>query len=265
MSVRSGNPSARWRAQSRALHQFRYDLLVFWRNGQARFFTVLMPLIFLVIFAAVFGDGTIQVPGGQVDPKQYYVPGLATLGIVSASLVNLVITVTTQRDTGVLKRRRATPVPAWALIAGRALSCVAIAVATVAILIAVGLILYGVDLPASRVPALILVVAARSLACCSLGFALAAVFRSADRATPVVQAIVLPLYFISGVFVPSDQIPGWLLGVADAFPIRHLTVAMVDLFAPDGSLQLGHLAVVVAWGAAGLLLAVRRFKWMANT
>jgi ABC-2 type transport system permease protein len=245
-----------------ALHQFRYDLLVFWRNPQARFFTVLMPLIFLVIFAAVFGGGTIDVPGGQVDPKQYYVPGLATLGIVSASMVNLVITVTTQRDNGVLKRRRATPVPAWALIVGRALSCVAIALATVAILVAVGVIVYGVDLPASRIPALILVVAVGSLAFCCLGFALAAVIRSADSAVPVVQAIVLPLYFISGVFVPSDQIPGWLLGVADAFPIRHLTVAMVALFAPDGSLELGHLAIVVAWGVAGLLVAVRWFRWI---
>ena len=185
----------------------RYDLLVFWRNPQARFFTVLMPLIFLVIFGAVFGHGTIDVPGGQVDPSQYYVPGLATLGIVSAAMVNLVITVTTQRDSGVLKRRRATPVPARVLIAGRALSCVAIALATVAILVAVGLVAYGVDLPASRIPALILVVAVGALSFCCLGFALAAVIRSADSAVPVVQAIVLPLYFISGVFVPVDQIP----------------------------------------------------------
>jgi ABC-2 type transport system permease protein len=258
-------PSVRRRARGLALHQFRYDLLVFWRNGQARFFTVLMPLIFLVIFGAVFGDGTIEVPGGQVDPTQYYVPGLATLGIVSAALVNLVITVTTQRDTGVLKRRRATPVPAWVLIVGRALSCVAIALATVAVLIVVGVVFYGVDLPASRIPSLVLVVAVGSLAFCCLGFALAAVIKSADSAVPVVQAIVLPLYFISGVFVPSDQIPGWLLGVADAFPIRHLAVAMVDLFAPHGSLQLGHLAVVALWGVAGLLIAVWKFRWIKNT
>jgi ABC-2 type transport system permease protein len=245
-----------------ALHQLRYDLLVFWRNGQARFFTVLMPLIFLVIFAAVFGTGTVDVPGGQVKPAQYYVPGLATLGVVSAALVNLVITVTTQRDTGVLKRRRATPVPAWALIAGRALSCVAIALATVAILVAVGLVVYGVDLPASRIPALVLIVAVGSLAFCCLGFALAAVIRSADSAVPVVQAIVLPLYFISGVFIPADQIPSGLLAVADAFPVRHLAAAMVAVFAPGGSLRVGDLAVVALWGIVGLAVAVRRFRWV---
>jgi ABC-2 type transport system permease protein len=248
-----------------AIHQLRYDLLVFWRNPQARFFTVLMPLIFLVIFGAVFGSGTIQVPGGEVDPKQYYVPGLGTLGIVSAAMVNLVITVTTQRDSGVLKRRRATPVPAWVLIAGRSLSCVVIALATVAILVAVGIVAYGVDLPVARVPALILVVAVGSAAFCCLGFALAAVIRSADSAVPVVQAIVLPLYFISGVFVPADQIPGWLLGVADAFPIRHLAEAMVALFAPAGTLEWGNLAVVALWGVVGLVIAVRRFRWVKNT
>lgn len=245
-----------------ALHQFRYDLLVFWRNGQARFFTVLMPLIFLVIFAAVFGTGTVDVPGGQINPKQYYVPGLATLGIVSAAFVNLVITVTIQRDTGVLKRRRATPVPAWVLIAGRALSCLAIALATVAILVAVGLIFYGVDLPVARVPALVLVVTVGSLAFCCLGFALAAVIRNADSAVPVVQAVVLPLYFISGVFIPADQIPAGLLAVAEVFPIRHLAVAMVALFAPDGSLRLLDLGVVVLWGLAGLVVAVRYFRWI---
>jgi ABC-2 type transport system permease protein len=248
-----------------AIHQLRYDLLVFWRNPQARFFTVLMPLIFLVIFGAVFGSGTIQVPGGEVDPKQYYVPGLGTLGIVSAAMVNLVITVTTQRDSGVLKRRRATPVPAWVLIAGRSASCVVIALATVAILVAVGIVAYGVDLPVSRVPALVLVVAVGSAAFCCLGFALAAVIRSADSAVPVVQAIVLPLYFISGVFVPADQIPGWLLGVADAFPIRHLAEAMVALFAPAGTLEWGNLAVVALWGVVGLVIAVRRFRWVKNT
>jgi ABC-2 type transport system permease protein len=250
---------------SMSLHQFRYDLLVFWRNGQARFFTVLMPLIFLVIFAAVFGTGTVDVPGGQIKPTQYYVPGLATMGVISAAMVNLVITVTTQRDTGVLKRRRATPVPAWVLIVGRGLSAVAIALATVAILIIVGLVLYGVDLPVARIPALVLVIAVGALAFCCLGFALAAVVRSADAAVPVVQAIVLPLYFISGVFIPSDQIPAGLLAVADAFPIRHLAEAMIALFAPSGTLELGHLGVVVLWGIAGGAVAVRRFRWVRPT
>jgi len=247
------------------VHQLRYDLLVFWRNGQARFFTVLMPLIFLVIFAAVFGSGTVEVAGsGAIKRTQYYVPGLAAMGVISASFVNLAITITTQRDSGILKRRRATPVPAWALIGGRALSCVAIALATVAALVLVGVVFYGVSLSVVRVLALIVVVAVAALSFCCLGFALAAVIRSAESAVPLVQAIVLPLYFISGVFIPTDQIPRGLLAVADVFPVRHLAAALVALFTPTATFAAGQLALVAAWGCAGLLVALRLFRWVPS-
>jgi ABC-2 type transport system permease protein len=101
------------------LHQARFDLLAFVRNRQSRFFTLVLPVLFLVIFVSVFGNNKI---GPQhVKASTYYVPGLAALGVIAGSFVNLVISITAQRETGVLKRRRATPVPAWVLIAGRAL------------------------------------------------------------------------------------------------------------------------------------------------
>ena len=93
------------------MHQFRYDLMAFARNGQSRFFTVALPVIFLVIFASIFGGRhTVKVPGGAIPISVFYVPGIMTLGIIAASFMNLVISVTAQRETGVLKRRRATPV-----------------------------------------------------------------------------------------------------------------------------------------------------------
>ena len=101
------------------LHQTRFDLLAFLRNRQSRFFTLILPVIFMVIFVSVFGNHRIGPQ--QVKASTYYVPGLSALGLIAASFVNLVISVTSQREAGVLKRRRATPVPAWVLIAGRAL------------------------------------------------------------------------------------------------------------------------------------------------
>src|SRR5579863_5574443 len=101
-----------------SLHQFRYDLLAFARNGQSRFFTLALPVIFLVIFASVFGaNSNVKVAGGTIPTSVFYVPGIITLGIIAASFMNLVISVTSQRESGVLKRRRATPVPASAIIA----------------------------------------------------------------------------------------------------------------------------------------------------
>ena len=99
------------------LHQARYDLLAFLRNSQARFFTLILPLLFLVIFVSVFGNDTVGPR--HVKESTYYVPGIAAMAVISASFINLVISIIAQRESGVLKRRRATPVPAWVLIAGR--------------------------------------------------------------------------------------------------------------------------------------------------
>src|SRR5580658_767461 len=92
-------------------HQTRYELLTFARNRQGRFFTVALPLIFLVIFVSVFGNQLIGPH--HIKTSTYYVPGIAALAVLTASFSNLVISITAQRQMGVLKRRRATPVPAW--------------------------------------------------------------------------------------------------------------------------------------------------------
>jgi ABC-2 type transport system permease protein len=103
------------------LHLFGYDLRAFLRNRQSQFFTLALPGLFLVIFASVFGGSghTTQVAGGPISTSVYYVPGIIALGIIAACFGNLVASVTAQRERGVLKRRRATPVPAVAVIAGR--------------------------------------------------------------------------------------------------------------------------------------------------
>ena len=90
-------------------HQLRYDLTAFFRNGQARFFTLALPVSFLLIFATVFGSKTVAVPGGLIHTSVYYVPGIIALGIIQAAVSNLAISVTAQRESGILKRRRATP------------------------------------------------------------------------------------------------------------------------------------------------------------
>ena len=107
-----------------SVHQFRYDVRAFWRNPQSRFFTLLMPVLFLVIFSTVIGGTTLTPAGARIKVSVYYVPGIAALAIIASSFVNLAVSIVTQRETGVLKRRRATPVPSWVLIAGRTLTAI---------------------------------------------------------------------------------------------------------------------------------------------
>jgi len=271
VSVGAATEATRAKGGSRSflrlsLHQFRYDLAAFARNGQSRFFTLALPILFLVIFASVFGGADpVRVAGGTIKVSVYYVPGIIALGIISAAFVNLVISVTAQRETGVLKRRRATPVPASALIAGRSLTAVVASLFITAVLLVIGWIFFKAHVPAHTAPALVVTVIVGTVAFCCMGYALASVIRNEDAAQPVTQAVMLPLYFISGVFVAVSVLPHWLVDVASVFPVRHLAAALLVAYNPHtmgAGFAFKDLLVVVAWGAAGLAIAVKRFSWL---
>lgn len=255
------------RMVSLVLHQFRYDLRRFWRNTQARFFTLALPVLFLLIFASVFGNSTVHVPGGTIKESVYYVPGIISLGVISATFQSLVMSVTAARQSGIYKRRRATPVPAGVIIAGQALQSMVVALAITVLLFVLGWAIYGASVPVRTLPALLLTVVTGAAAFCCLGFALTGVIRNSDAAQPVLQVITLPLYFISGVFVSSSFIPHWLTDVANVFPVRHLATALLAAYNPHTGgtgVRFADLAVLVAWGAAGLAVAIRNFTWLPN-
>jgi ABC-2 type transport system permease protein len=247
------------------VHQYRYDQKQFWREPASVFFTVILPLIFLVLFVAIFGNGRIEIaPGELIDGATYYVPSILALALLNATFVNLAIWLTIERERGHLKRVRATPVPAWAVIGGRALTSVAIAAIMVAIVCAAGALFYGVELPTTTLPAFVVAVVVGTLSLAALGFAAAGLVPSENAAPPIANAIVLPLEFISGIFVPSEQIPGWMDAIASVFPVKPLFDSILAAFDPrttGAGFAWGDLAVLAAWGVAGVLLAMRTFRW----
>lgn len=246
--------------------QFRADFKIFWRNPQSRYFTLLLPIVFLVIFAAIF-DGVTVVDGKPIDITTYYVPSIMTLGIISASFVNLTQAIVAQREAGVLKRTRATPVPANVVIASRAGVGVIVALVMSGLLLLIGRVAYGVHVQGSTLPGLTIAVIVGAASFCCLGFAISTRINAADAAAPVTNLTVLPLYFISGVFVPEDQIPALLRAIADVFPIRHLAVAMLTPFihSQGTGIAARDLLIVAAWGVAGLAFAARAFQWSPRT
>jgi ABC-2 type transport system permease protein len=248
------------------LHQARYDLLGILRNRQARFFTLVLPLLFLIIFVGVFGNKHVQ--GTKIELSAYYVPGLGALAIVASSFINLVISLTVLREEGILKRRRATPIPAWALIAGRTLTAVFVSVVVLSVLLAFGRVAYGVTIPTSTLPGIALTAVVGSVTFCVLGYALSTVIHSEDAAQPMVQAIMLPLYFISGIFIPNINLPDWLHKGAVAFPVEHLADGLHRAYAPDVTgvaIVWSDIGVLGAWLAAGLVVALWRFSWLPSS
>ncbi len=266
---RAGEPaSASPTAASRGplalvLHQAFYDLRGFLRNRQGRFFTLVLPLLFLVIFVAVFGNN--KVGPGNLPARIYYVPGISALAIIAASFVNLVISITVLREEGILKRRRATPVPAWALIAGRTLMAIAVSLVSMVVLMLVGRFAYGVRLPTRTIPGVAITAVLGSVSFCALAYAFSTVIENEDAAQPMVQAVMLPLYFISGVFIPAVTLPNWLRHVAQVFPVQHLSHGLHHAFAPATTgigIVWSDLGVLALWGAIGLAVALFRFSWL---
>jgi ABC-2 type transport system permease protein len=246
-------------------HESYYDGLSFARDRRALFFTLALPVIFLVIFGAVFGHSLVPVSGGKVSTAVYYVPSLIAFGVVAAAFVNLVLTVTVSRESGIYKRRRATPVPAAVIIGGRALVAIVTALAITVILVAIGWPAYGATLSLTQVPALLIAVVAGALTFCCLGFAVSTFIRDQDSVQPITQAIMLPLYFISGVFVPVALLPEWMTRIANFFPVRHLVVATLTAYNPYASgagFAWHDLSILALWCAIGLVIALRRFTWL---
>jgi ABC-2 type transport system permease protein len=243
-------------------HQFRSDLARFWRNPQSRYFTVLLPIVFLVIFEEIF-KGTTIVDGQRITITTFYVPGIMTLGIISASFVNLTQAVVAQRESGELKRLRGTPLPTGFVIGSRAAVGVVVAIVMSALLLVIGRVAYNVPIPSSTLPGLVIavVVGAASFAC--IAFAVSTRIGTAEAAAPATNLVVLPLYFISGVFVPEGQIPKFLHDIATVFPIEHLAHAVREPFIQThgAGISTTDLLVVAAWGSVALLIAARTLQF----
>jgi ABC-2 type transport system permease protein len=246
-----------------ALHEFRFNQKVFWRNPGSVFFTVLLPVIFLLIFATIFGNDPIPKLG-NVPTSTYYVPAIVTLAVVSATMVSLAVNLAAAREAGLLKRGRGTPQPPWAFIAGRIGNSIVISVLMVAVITVIGRLLYGAPIPWGRLPAVAVTLTVGAAAFCCLGVALTTIITSREAGPAVTNVITLPLYFLSGIFIPESEIPDGVLTVAGIFPIRHFFEAFFTAYSPStvgAGFEWFDLLVVALWGVLGLLLSIRFFRW----
>lgn len=248
--------------------QARYQFLIFTRSPVGMFFTLGLPTIMLVLFNSLFGDGTIQTDAGSWSVQQFYTGGLAAFTAVSATYTNLVNVVPIRRDEGILKRWRSTPVPTGAYLGGWVLSAVAIALLGVVLQITIGVVFYDLTIEVAKVPAMIVTFLVGVGAFALIGLAVAGIVPNADSAPAVANATILPLAFVSDVFIPLEDPPRWLDLVGDVFPLKPFVNAFQDTLNPfvdSPAFGWGKLAFVAAWGVAGGLIALRTFTWEPST
>jgi ABC-2 type transport system permease protein len=243
------------------------ELKEFFRQREAVVFTLLFPVMLLLVFGAVLSYDI----GSGVSFTQYFMAGVIAAGILGAGLQNMAISIATERSDGTLKSLAGTPMPKSAYFVGKVVQVLVVTVAIVAILCAVGVLFYHVPLPrGADWFTFVWVTLLGSAACTLLGIAISSLAKNGRSASATVTPIALVLQFISGVFFLFSQVPTWLQSIAAVFPLKWMAQGLRSVFLPDalaaeepaGSWELGRVALVlVLWCVGGLLLCVATFRW----
>ncbi len=244
--------------------QLRYEQKAFWRNPASAFFSFAFPVVLFVLFGAIF-NGSKESALGGIKGIQYYTPTITAYGVMSACFVNLAITVTFRREQGLLKRVRGTPLSPVAYLGGVIASAVVTAAIIAIVIIAVGVVGYGSSLPHDWV-GLIVTLLVGAAVFCVLGLALTAVIPNADAAPAIVNLVFFVLIVISGGFFPIASTSA-ISHIAQVFPLRHFIVAAFAAFDPRraaSSFLWSDVGIMAIWGAAGLIVAARWFRWEAR-
>jgi ABC-2 type transport system permease protein len=243
------------------------ELKEFFRQRESVVFTLLLPVLLLLVFGAVLD---YEITGG-ISFTQYFMPGILAAGILGASLQNMAISIATERSDGTLKSLAGTPMPKSAYFVGKIVQVLVVTAAIVTILMAVGVLFYDIDLPSGGDWITFAWVAGLGAAASTLlGIAVSSLAKSGRSASATVTPFALVLQFISGVFFQFSQIPEWLQTVAAVFPLKWMAQGLRSVFLPDalaaaepaGSWELGRVAVVLGvWCVVGLALCVLTFRW----
>ena len=239
-------------------HELRAQQLLFWRNREAAFFSFLFPIILLVLLGSVYGDDEIEGVGGST----YLLAGLIGYGVAATAFASLAITLVVRREAGLLKRVRGTPLSPGIYLSAVIASDVIVIALQAAAQVLIGYSLLDADLPASPA-SFVVVIALGAAAFASLGVAITAVIRTAEGSSAVVNAIYLPMAFISGTFFSPSDMPQFLEAVSEALPLTYLLRLIRSTFIEGEVLSSspGAIAAVVVWGCLGLVVALRMFRW----
>jgi ABC-2 type transport system permease protein len=239
------------------LHQLRYEQLLFWRTREAAFFIFVFPLLLLLLLGSVYGAEIEGEPSAN-----YLLVGILGYGAANTGFAGLAITLVLRREYAVLKRIRSTPLPATTYLTCMLLSnLIVFALQSVAV-VALARFVYDAEIPDSPL-SLVVALLFGAAAFTGLGLAAAALIRSAEAVSAAVNVVVLPLAFLSGAFGPTEGYPDVLQALAKILPLRHF-IDIVGAIVLDGEelwSQGAATGVLAAWGTAGFLVALRRFRW----
>jgi ABC-2 type transport system permease protein len=239
-------------------HQLRGEQRLFWRSREAAFFTFLLPIIFFVLLGSVYGNDRIENAKGS----HYLLAGMLGYGVAATAFAGIAIILVIRRESGVLKRLRATPLPPWAYVSAVLGSTLIVYALEAVALVVLGRLLFGIGWP-GHIFSLVLVLLLGAAAFAVMGLAMTVAVRSAEGSSAVVNAVYLPMTFISGSFFSPHSFPGFLRAIADVLPLTYFVRLVRDVMLRHEQIwsQPEAVAVVAGWGAFAALIALRGFRW----
>ncbi|MER7822087.1 ABC transporter permease [Streptomyces sp. NPDC096097] len=255
-----------WRA---SVARSSVELKSFFRNKQSLIFTLLFPVLMLLVFGSIFSG---KVAGTDTDLKQVFMAGIIASGVMSTAFSGLAINIAIERDTGTVRRLAMTPMPKSAYFIGKLVRVVVTTVLETALLMAIAVTAFGLPLPstAQRWTTLGWDLALGTVACALLAVAYSAIIPNSRSAAAIVTPVFMVTQFISGVFFPFNQLPSWMQTLAAFFPLKWIAQGFRSVFLPDsfavvepaGNWELGRIALILAlWSLAGLVLTAMSFRW----
>jgi ABC-2 type transport system permease protein len=242
-------------------HELKGELLLYVRSRELAFFTFLLPMIFFLLLASVYGKDRIKSEG-NVRSADFLQAGMIGYGAISIAFAGLAIVLVIRRESGILKRLRATPLPAPVYVTALLSAFLAAFAVEVVGLFILGRAFFSVPWP-HHLLSLVLALALGAVSFCGLGIGLTALIKSAEGASAVVNAIYLPTAFISGAFFSPHSYPAFLRAIADVLPLTYFLrlIRNVMLHGHEIWSQGTNVAVIAAWGLAGLVVALRSVWW----
>jgi ABC-2 type transport system permease protein len=234
--------------------QYRLERRMFWRNPSAAFFNFLLPLLFLAGAGAVLRENQHDL--------NLLIPSIAGMSVMATTFTALAYNIVFLRERGVLKRIRGTPLPTISYFGGVAANAVTNAAMQIAIIVLAGKLLFGIGWPPHWGELAVFVVAG-VICFAALGVAFAHVIPNFESTAAYVNAVFLPVVFISFFVFDSSSAPAFLRNIADALPLKPLIEGLSGAMVTGVPLSsnLDALAVIGLWGVFGVYLAVRGFSW----
>ena len=239
------------------LRQTSHELAALSRTPITLILSIGLPLLFFVLLSALVGNEVVDERGG-VRVVQYLAPGMASFGVVMATFSFLAVGLAEARATGVVKRQAGTPAPRWVLVGGRIGAALVLGLTSTALVLVTGVVLYDLQVPSRSVLSIITTLVFASGCFSALGLALAMALPTMQLTLAVSNGVVIPLAFISDMFMFSGDMPDWLETIGWIFPLKHLTALFADALNPyltGSGFQLDHLLVIALWGVAGAVVA----------